>query len=67
MGRPNYTPIITVLPFTNAGNDANVDSLGPSLAREISAMLSTYPRLKVFSTSGTSERGAQKPRQTIRA
>jgi adenylate cyclase len=59
MGRPDYTPIITVLPFTNAGNDANVDSLGPSLAREISAMLSTYPRLKVFSASGTSERGAQ--------
>ena len=48
-GRAEYTPVITVLPFTNGSIDANSDSLGPSLAREVSSMLSTYPTFRVVS------------------
>jgi adenylate cyclase len=32
-----YAPAIAVLPFVNAQRDANLDYLGPSLAREVSA------------------------------
>jgi adenylate cyclase len=48
-----------VLPFTNASGDASLDSLGPSLAREISAMLSTYPMFRIVSPSGLPAQGAQ--------
>jgi adenylate cyclase len=48
---PEYTPVMAVLPFTNASGDASLD-LGPSLAREVSAMLATYPMFRVVPPSG---------------
>ena len=47
-----YAPAIAVLPFANAQHDANLDYLGPSVAREVSAVLATFPLLRVVSTSG---------------
>jgi class 3 adenylate cyclase/TolB-like protein len=58
-GRPEYTPVIAVLPFTNASGDASLDNLGPSLAREVSAMLATYPMFRVVAPSGLPSRRAQ--------
>ena len=52
MARPEYTPVIAVLPFTNTSGDKSLDNLGPSLAREVSAMLSTYPMFRVVAPSG---------------
>jgi adenylate cyclase len=57
-GRAEYTPVITVLPFTNGSVDANSDSLGPSLAREVSSMLSTYPTFRVVSPPALPPQGA---------
>jgi adenylate cyclase len=51
LGRPEYTPVIAVLPFTNASGDRSLDSLGPNLAREVSAMLSTYPMFRMVAPS----------------
>lgn len=52
VARPEYTPVIAVLPFTNTSGDKSLDNLGPSLAREVSAMLSTYPMFRVVAPSG---------------
>jgi adenylate cyclase len=49
---PDYTPVIAVLPFTNVQGDASLDYLGPSFGREVSAVLSTFPTLRVVSASG---------------
>jgi adenylate cyclase len=48
---PDYTPVIAVLPFTSAGGDAGLEHLGPSIAREISSVLSSSPLLRVVSAS----------------
>ena len=48
-----------VLPFTNTSGDASLDTLGPSLAREVSAMLATYPMFRMVSPSGLPPQGAQ--------
>jgi adenylate cyclase len=57
-GRPEYTPVMAVLPFTNASGDPSLDSLGPSLAREVSAMLSTYPMFRMVPPSDPPSQGA---------
>lgn len=57
-GRPEYTPVMAVLPFTNTSGDKSLDSLGPSLAREVSSMLSTYPMFRIVEPSGLPPRGA---------
>ena len=57
--RPEYTPVMTVLPFTNASGDASLDSLGPSLAREVSSMLATYPMFRLVAPSGLPAQGAK--------
>ena len=54
-----YTPVMAVLPFTNTSGDASLDSLGPSLAREVSSMLSTYPKFRMVEPSGLPPQGAQ--------
>ena len=59
MGRAEYTPVIAVLPFTNASGEASLDNLGPSLAREVSAMLSTYPMFRMVPPSGLPSQGSQ--------
>ena len=51
-GRPEYTPVVAVLPFTNTSDDASLDHLGPSLAREVSSVLSTYPMFRMVAPSG---------------
>ena len=56
--RPEYTPVIAVLPFNNVSGDKSLDHLGPSLAREVSAMLSTYPMLRIVSPSGLPARSS---------
>ena len=48
-----------MLPFTNASGDPSLDNLGPSLAREASAMLATYPMFRMVSPSGLPSPGAQ--------
>ena len=48
-----------MLPFTNTSGDKSLDDLGPSLAREVSAMLSTYPMFRMVSPSGLPSQGAQ--------
>jgi adenylate cyclase len=58
-GRPEYTPVMAVLPFTDASGNTSLDNLGPSLAREVSAMLSTYPMFRVVPPSGPPSPGAQ--------
>ena len=50
--RTEYTPVMAVLPFTNASGDASLDSLGPSLAREVSSMLATYPMFRMVVALG---------------
>ena len=57
-GRPDYTPVIAVLPFTNTSGDKSLDNLGPSLGREVSAMLSTYPMFRVVAPSSLPPQGA---------
>jgi adenylate cyclase len=59
MARPNYTPVMAVLPLTTASGDPSLDNLGSSLAREVSAMLSTYPMLRVVSPSNPPPQGSQ--------
>ena len=58
-GRPEYTPVIAVLPFTNASGDKSLNSLGPSLASEVSAMLATYPMFRMVSPSGLPPKGGE--------
>ena len=57
--RPEYTPIMAVPPFTNASGDASLDNLGPSMAREVSAMLATYPMFRVVAPSGLPPKGSE--------
>ena len=46
---PDYTPVIAVLPFTSASGDAEPQSsLGPSFAREVTSVLSTFPLWRLF-------------------
>jgi adenylate cyclase len=52
MSSPDYTPVIAVLPFANTSGDKSLDTLGPSLAREVSAMLATYPLFRMVPPSG---------------
>jgi adenylate cyclase len=58
-GRPEYTPVMAVLPFTNASGDKSLDNLGPSLAREVSSMLATYPMFRMVPPSGPPSSGAR--------
>ena len=58
-GRHEYTPVVAVLPFTNISGDESLDNLGPSLASEVSAMLSTYPMFRMVSPSGLPPQGAK--------
>jgi len=57
--RTEYTPVMAVLPFTNASGDASLDSLGPSLASEVSSMLSTYPMFRVVPPSSLPPKGGE--------
>jgi hypothetical protein len=57
-GRPEYTPVIAVLPFTNASGDKSLDNLSPSIAREVSSMLSTYPIVRMVQPSAPPPQGA---------
>ena len=60
---PDYTPIIAVLPFANTSGDKSLDSLGPSLAREVSSMLATYPLFRMVEPSGLPPQGADPGRR----
>ena len=60
---PDYTPIIAVLPFTSAGSDAGIDRLGPSFAREVSSVLSTFPLWRIVSASGLAPEKLANPKQ----
>ena len=57
MGRAEYTPVMAVLPFTNTSGDKSLNSLGASMAREVSAMLSTYPMFRLVTPSGLPPQG----------
>ncbi len=48
---PDYTPVIAVLPFASADGDAGLDRQGPSFAREVISVLSTFPLIRVVSSS----------------
>jgi adenylate cyclase len=56
-------PLVAVLPFTNAGGDASVDHLGPSFAREVSAMLSSFPRPRIVSAADLPAQKLANPKQ----
>jgi adenylate cyclase len=57
-------PLVAVLPFTNAGGDASLDHLGPSFAREVSAMMSSFPRPRIVSAADLPPQKLANPRQT---
>ncbi len=56
-------PLVAVLPFTNAGGDASLDHLGPSFAREVSAMLSSFPRPRIVSAADMPAQKLANPKQ----
>jgi adenylate cyclase len=56
-------PLVAVLPFTNAGGDPSLDHLGPSFAREVSAMLSTFPRPRIVSAADLPAQKLGNPKQ----
>src|SRR5277367_623340 len=60
---PDYTPVIAVLPFASADGDAGLDGLGPSFAREVASVLSTFPLLRVVSASGLPPQKLASPKQ----
>jgi adenylate cyclase len=60
---PDYTPIIAVLPFTSAGGDPSLDHLGPSFAREVASVLSTFPLLRIVSASDVPPQKLASPKQ----
>jgi TolB-like protein len=60
---PDYTPVIAVLPFTNASSDTSLNSLGPSFAREVTSVLSTFPLLRVVSASDLSAEKLASPKR----
>jgi adenylate cyclase len=60
---PDYTPVIAVLPFTNASSDTSLNSLGPSFALEVTSVLSTFPLLRVVSASDLSAEKLVSPRR----
>ena len=60
---PDPTPLIAVLPFSSAGGDANLDTLGPSFGREISAVLSTFPQFHIVFASSLPAQRLADPKQ----
>lgn len=64
---PDYTPIIAVLPFTSADGDAVLERLGPSFAREVGSVLSTFPLLRVVSGSDLTPQKLVSPKQAAQA
>jgi len=60
---PDYTPIIAVLPFTSADGDAGLERLGPSFAREVGSVLSTFPLLRVVSAADLSPQNLANPKR----
>jgi len=60
---PDYTPIIAVLPFTSADGDAALDRQGPSFAREVTSVLSTFPLIRVVSASDLPLQKLANPKQ----
>jgi adenylate cyclase len=63
MMTPDYTPIIAVLPFASADGDAGLDRLGPSFAREVTSVLSTFPLIRVVSASDLPQQKLASPKQ----
>jgi len=63
---PEPTPIIAVLPFGSAGGDANLDTLGPSFGREISAVLSTFPQFRIVFVTGLPSQRLADPKQAAK-
>ena len=60
---PDYTPVIAVLPFTAADGDPALDRQGPSFAREVTSVLSTFPLIRVVSTSDLPPQKLANPKQ----
>ena len=60
---PDYTPLIAILPFGSAGGDAGLDHLGPSFAREVTSVLSTFPRIRVVFASDIPPQKLANPKQ----
>ena len=52
-----------MLPFTSAGGDAGLEHLGPSFAREVSSVLSTFPQWQIVSASGLAPEKLTNPKQ----
>ena len=63
---PDYTPVIAVLPFAGADDDAGLERLGPSFAREVASVLSTFPLLRVVSASDLPPQKLASPKQVAR-
>jgi adenylate cyclase len=64
---PDYTPVIAVLPFTSAGGDAALDRQGPSFAREVTSVLSTFPLIRVVSALDLSPQKVASSKQAAQA
>jgi adenylate cyclase len=60
---PDYTPVIAVLPFASADGDTALDRLGPSFAREVTSVLSTFPLMRVVSASDLPPQKVANPKQ----
>jgi hypothetical protein len=60
---PDYAPLVAVLPFSNVGSDANLDTLGPSFGREVSAVLSTFPQFRIIFASGITPQKLADPKR----
>ena len=63
---PDYTPIIAVLPFASADGDAGLDHLGPSFAREVASVLSTFPLSRIVSATDLPPQKLASPKQAAR-
>jgi adenylate cyclase len=60
---PDYTPVIAVLPFVSADGDAALDRLGPSFAREVTSVLSTFPLIRIVSALDLAPQKLANPKQ----
>jgi adenylate cyclase len=60
---PDYTPIIAVLPFTSADGDVGLEHLGPSFAREVASVLSTFPLIRIVLASDLQAQKLENPKQ----
>ena len=64
---PAGPPGVAVPPFANLSGDPGLEYIGPGVAADIATMLSTFPAIRVASTSGLPLNGRDTVRDVARA